>query len=152
MRKVFIGLCALAVTAITMIGCGGDDKDKTSQTTATQSTTITANETIDVPNVNNDLLADAESEIEQLDLETAEIEEHSDSVEKGRIIKTVPKAGSEVKKGLKVTLYVSKGSDQSPKSPSGSLEADGIGDVKMNTNGILANGRYFDATIGERGM
>ena len=131
MRKAFIGLCALAVIAITMIGCG-DDKDKSSQTTATQSTTTTANETVNVPNVNNDLLADAETEIEQLDLETAEIEEHSDSVDEGRVIKTVPKAGSEVKKGLKVTLYVSKGSDQSPKSPSGSLEADGIGDVKMN--------------------
>ncbi len=132
MRKVLIGLCAFAVAAFTMIGCGGGDKDKTSQTTTTQTTTATVSETVNVPNVNNDLLADAEAEIEQLDLETSKLEEHSDSVDKGRVIKTEPKAGSEVKKGLNVTLYVSKGSDQSPKSPSGSLKADGIGDVKMD--------------------
>ncbi len=132
MKKVLIGLCALAVAAFVMIGCGGDDKDKTSQTIAAQETTATVSETVNVPNVENDLQADAETEIKQLDLETAEQEAHSDSVEKGRVIKTEPKAGSEVKKGLKVTLYVSKGSDQSPKSPSGTLEADGIGDVKMD--------------------
>ncbi len=131
MKKALVSMFAVTVSVAIVAGCGGDDKDKTTGTTATQ-TTATISETVNVPDVNNDLLVDAETEIEQLDLETSKLEEHSDSVEKGRVIKTEPKGGSEVKKGLKVTLYVSNGSDQSPKSPSGSLEADGIGDVKMD--------------------
>ncbi len=46
---------------------------------------------------------------QKLDLEVKEVEETSDSVEAGRVIRSEPEAGEKIQTGDTVTLYVSKG-------------------------------------------
>lgn len=54
------------------------------------------------------------SEIKEYKITFDEVEEDSDDVEKGKIIKTVPATGSKVKKGTTVTVYVSNGNMKMP--------------------------------------
>jgi len=46
---------------------------------------------------------------QKLDLDVKEVEENSDTVEAGRVIRSEPEAGEKIQTGDKVTLYVSKG-------------------------------------------
>ena len=46
---------------------------------------------------------------QKLDLQIKEVEENSDTVEAGRVIRSDPDAGEEIKTGDTITLYVSKG-------------------------------------------
>ena len=54
------------------------------------------------------------SEIKEYKITFDEVEEDSDDVEKGKIIKTIPATGSKVKKGATVTVYVSNGNMKMP--------------------------------------
>lgn len=54
------------------------------------------------------------SEIKEYKITFDEVEEDSDDIEKGKIIKTVPTTGSKVKKGTTVTVYVSNGNMKMP--------------------------------------
>lgn len=66
---------------------------------------------IKVPNVSGMTIEEAESILKEegFIIATDDVEEYSDKVLEGNVIKTDPKAGRSVKKGYTVTLYISKG-------------------------------------------
>lgn len=62
-----------------------------------------------VPNVNNNTSSDAAAILQRNGFSTTESSEYSDTVEAGKVIRTSPAAGTEVEKGATITIYVSKG-------------------------------------------
>lgn len=69
-----------------------------------------------IPNVVGQTLEEARTRLSDpnLNLGTQVTEEFSDSVEKGRVIRTDPEVNSEVKSGSSVTIVVSKGPEPTP--------------------------------------
>ncbi len=68
-----------------------------------------------MPDLTNDTKNNAKARLEALDIRTADIiflEEESDEVEEGRVIRTDPKAGEALEEGDKVTVYISTGSNK----------------------------------------
>ena len=67
-------------------------------------------QTVSVPDVSDKTLAEARSLIEAKNLAVGDVvEENSDSVTAGNVIRTNPKAGDRQKEGSKVRIFVSKG-------------------------------------------
>ncbi len=66
---------------------------------------------IEVPNLVGKSIDDAESELKKLGLKWTEKREYNDEVEKEEIIRQDPEKGEEVKKGEKITIYISKGKE-----------------------------------------
>jgi serine/threonine-protein kinase len=64
---------------------------------------------VDVPDVSGQTATAASSRLTQLGFQVAQQEERSDSIPRGRVIRTSPKAGTEVEEGSTVTLIVSSG-------------------------------------------
>lgn len=69
-----------------------------------------------MPNLRNDTKNNAETRLKALDLNLNIIflEEESDEVEEGRVIRTDPEAGSQLNKKDTVTVYISTGSGKIP--------------------------------------
>ena len=66
-----------------------------------------------MPDLTNDTKNNAETRLNALDIQSSNIiflEEESDEVEEGRVIRTVPEAGMPLDEGDKVTVYISMGS------------------------------------------
>jgi len=68
-------------------------------------------EPITIPNLYDYEEAQAKAEIESLGLPVETIEEYSDTITKGRVIRTDPSSAIGVKKGRTVTIVVSKGKE-----------------------------------------
>ncbi len=72
---------------------------------------ITETKNVEIPDVSNMSVLDAEKALEKLGLvvqaETKEV--NSDTIEAGNVVKTSPQNGRTVKKGSNITLYVSSG-------------------------------------------
>ena len=72
------------------------------------------NKNIKIPNVSNLSKEDAESVLKEngisINNEIKEVE--SDSIEKGKVVKTEPSIGSSVKKGRSITIYISSGENK----------------------------------------
>lgn len=66
-------------------------------------------EIISVPDLLGKLLNEATVELEQLGLQVDKSREYSEDVEKDRIIRQSPQPGTEIKKGVTVSLVVSRG-------------------------------------------
>lgn len=66
-------------------------------------------EIISVPDLIGKLLNEATVELEQLGLQVDKSREYSEDVEKDRIIRQSPQPGTEIKKGVTVSLVVSRG-------------------------------------------
>ncbi len=75
---------------------------------------LTITKDITVPDVSGLTKATAREKIEKLGLKTSDVvkTDYTSEVEKGKISKTKPAAGSKVKKGATITLYKSSGSDK----------------------------------------
>ena len=75
---------------------------------------LTVTKDITVPDVSGLTKASARDKLEKLGLKPNEVvkTDYTSEVEKGKISKTDPAAGSKVKKGAKITLYKSSGSDK----------------------------------------
>lgn len=73
-----------------------------------------ANKTVKIPNVSNLSREDAESVLKEngisVNSEVKQIE--SDTIEKGKVVKTDPSIGTSVKKGRSITIYVSSGENK----------------------------------------
>lgn len=73
-----------------------------------------SNKTIRIPNISNLSKEDAESVLKEngitttIDVKTIE----SDTIEKGKVVKTEPSIGSAIKEGRNVTIYVSSGENK----------------------------------------
>lgn len=73
-----------------------------------------SNKTIRIPNISNLSKEDAESVLREngittnIDVKTIE----SDTIEKGKVVKTEPSIGSAIKEGRNVTIYVSSGENK----------------------------------------
>ncbi len=66
-------------------------------------------EMVRVPNLTNKTMREAEVEFKNLGFEMEVKEEFSDKIEKGRVTRTDPEAGTMVKAGSIITVYQSKG-------------------------------------------
>ena len=75
---------------------------------------ITGGKEVKVPDVSNMTVETAKKELEDVGLEitSKDIEQASDEVEEGKVIKTDPEEGRSVKKGTKIQLYVSTGTSK----------------------------------------
>lgn len=75
---------------------------------------ITGGKEVKVPDVSNMTVEKAKKELEDVGLEitSKDIEQASDEVEEGKVIKTDPEEGRSVKKGTKIQLYVSTGTSK----------------------------------------
>lgn len=73
-----------------------------------------SNKTVEVPDVSGMTVSKAEKKLENKGFEVATKikKEVNDKVKEGRVIETDPEAGRNVKKGTKITLIVSKGSEK----------------------------------------
>ena len=67
---------------------------------------------VQVPDVTNQSLDDAQSRLRDANLDYRVLQETSDSVDAGKVTRTDPPAGSQVEKGAIVNLYVSTGKAQ----------------------------------------
>lgn len=68
-----------------------------------------------MPDLTNDTKNNAKARLEALDIKTGDIiflEEESDAVEEGRVIRTIPEAGKPLNEGDQVTVYISIGSNK----------------------------------------
>ena len=76
--------------------------------------TITGGKTVKVPDVKDMSITQATSYLEEKGFKVAskQKKEYDDKVSKNKVIKTDPKKNSKVKKGSKITLIVSRGSDK----------------------------------------
>lgn len=66
-----------------------------------------------MPDLKNDTKNNAEARLNALDIKSGDIiflEEESEDVEEGRVIRTIPEAGKPLNEGDKVTVYISMGS------------------------------------------
>lgn len=66
-------------------------------------------ESVQIPDVEGRSAAEAKRMLEEAGLQVTITESFSDDKDKGTVIRTVPIAGSETKKGAQVTVHVSKG-------------------------------------------
>lgn len=66
---------------------------------------------IAVPNVTDKTKDDAEYQLDQEGFKVDFVEEYSDSVKKGRVVKTTPEIGSEVAEGSTIMVTISKGAE-----------------------------------------
>ena len=75
---------------------------------------ITGGKEVKVPDVSNMTVEKAKKKLEDvgLDITSKDIEQASDEVEEGKVIKTDPEEGRSVKKGTKIQLYVSTGTSK----------------------------------------
>ena len=75
---------------------------------------ITGGKEVKVPDVSNMTVEKAKKKLEDVGLEITsnDIEQASDEVEEGKVIKTDPEEGRSVKKGTKIQLYVSTGTSK----------------------------------------
>ena len=69
---------------------------------------------VSVPNVTGQPLADARDTLAEAGFGHTTTEEHSDSVEEGRVIRTEPGANEEVDSGTTITIVVSSGPEPTP--------------------------------------
>ncbi|MDN5822320.1 MAG: PASTA domain-containing protein, partial [Brachybacterium sp.] len=69
---------------------------------------------VSVPNVTGQPLADAQRTLGDAGFGHTDTEEHSDSVEKGRVIRTEPGANKSVERGATITIVVSSGPKATP--------------------------------------
>lgn len=69
---------------------------------------------VKVPDVTNMTVLEAEQTLEKLGFEVSTIVEevYSDTIEEGKIVKTVPSVNRTIKKGSVITLYQSKGTEK----------------------------------------
>ena len=69
---------------------------------------------VKVPDVTNMTVLDAENELKKVGFEVNTIVEevYSDTIEEGKIVKTVPSVNRTIKKGSVITLYQSKGTEK----------------------------------------
>ena len=69
---------------------------------------------VKVPDVTNMTVLEAEETLEKLGFEVSTIVEevYSDTIEEGKIVKTVPSVNRTIKKGSVITLYQSKGTEK----------------------------------------
>ncbi len=105
-------------------------------------------ELIMVPDLIGKLLKDARRELSQLGLELTRTSEYSDDIDKDAIIRQSPAAGTEVKKGLTVSVVVSKGPEMSKVPEVRELsEAEAIN--LITNEGLEADVQYIKA--GEKG-
>ena len=77
-------------------------------------TKLTANKHIKLPNISNLSREDAESVLKESGISVStEIKEvESDTIEKGKVVKTEPSIGSTVKQGRTITIYISSGENK----------------------------------------
>ncbi|MCP3739046.1 Stk1 family PASTA domain-containing Ser/Thr kinase [Rossellomorea sp. BNER] len=67
---------------------------------------------VNVPDVSGEEVEEAISELDTVGLVVdKEIEQHSDEIPEGYVIKTDPKAGSKIKEGKSINLYISSGKE-----------------------------------------
>ena len=74
-------------------------------------TAIKSVKMIEVPNVADKTKDDAKYQLEQQGFKVDFVEAHSDSVKKGRVVKTTPEIGSDAEEGSTIMLTISKGPD-----------------------------------------
>lgn len=82
--------------------------------------TISSGETegdIPVPDLRNELAEDAQAELLKLKLKYEKIEEESDSIAEGYVIKQSPSKGVKVQEGATILLHVSKGAAEEREVP-----------------------------------
>lgn len=91
--------------------------------TATVDTEV--EDTVSLPDLTNQTLEYAQQRLSKYNITISTVEEYSESVESGKIIKTDPVAETEVKEGSSIVAYISKGSNQvSVPNVKGYTEAD----------------------------
>lgn len=74
-------------------------------------TVSTGSESVTVPNVAGKTRAEADGAIVASNLSASHEEEYSSSVGQGKVIRTVPAAGTKVEKNSNVIIYISKGKE-----------------------------------------
>lgn len=89
---------------------------------------------VPVPELENESVADAEKKLDALGLKSEQEYVYDVSVEEGKVSYTSPGTGTEVEKGTIVTLYISKGGDDSSEEGEDSDEPVTMPDVRGQTS------------------
>ncbi len=125
-------------------------------TTAAPPTTIP---NVKLANVTGKPLAEAKKSLEAQGITVSVVEEESESVEKGRVIRQSISANETVQKGTPVTLYVSKGTSKNTKSYDQKVVVTAASGSSYGTltlyeweNGGWVNKFSCDATVGGDGI
>ena len=108
---VFIIGIVVFLVVLFSSGGSGDDRPQASLpvTSSEESPDPDGEEAVIPEDIVNTELRMAKYRLDQLGIEYEEVEDYSNSVTEGRIIKTIPGPGETVKKGTKITLVKSKG-------------------------------------------
>lgn len=72
----------------------------------------TTDEEVELPDLSGLMLNEAVTELSKLGLESESVLEFSDTVENGQVMSQNPKAGTKVKKDMKIQLVISKGPEK----------------------------------------
>lgn len=88
----------------------GTQVEEGSTVTLTVISTDADTETVKVPNVTGDTFEEAQSELRASGLSATRVEESSETIQEGYVIRTDPDAGEEVATGSTITVVVSTGS------------------------------------------
>jgi len=90
---------------------------KVPKNTVLKLTYSTGPKQIDIPNVQGDTKGSAEIALENAGFEVAFAEgDFSDSVPEGSVLKTDPSSGGQAEEGTTITVYLSKGKEERPKT------------------------------------
>jgi len=90
---------------------------KVPKNTVLKLTYSTGPKQIDVPNVQGDSKGSAEISLENAGFEVVFAEgDYSDNVPEGSVLKTDPSSGSQAEEGATITVYLSKGKEERPKT------------------------------------
>ncbi len=104
----FIGLWGISSDN----GEGSDDGNQPAVTESAAPGATADSETFTLPDYEDRLKDDVATDLGNHDFEVTYVEEASDNIEKGRVIRTNPAAGTEMKEGDQVEVVVSTGKEQ----------------------------------------
>ncbi|MDO8143779.1 MULTISPECIES: transglycosylase domain-containing protein [unclassified Isoptericola] len=99
-------------TVVNVYDTGGSVQTGSTVTLWVSTGKVEEQQKVAVPNVVGQSAGSAESQLNRVGLSTAVVEEPSNQVQRGQVIRTEPGAGSEVESGSTVTMVVSSGPQQ----------------------------------------
>ena len=112
---ILVFIIGIVVFLVVLFSSGGGDGDREQGALPIPSSDTSESpdpdgEEVEIPaNIINAELRVARYRLDQLGIEYDEVEDYSDSITVGRVIKTIPDVGETVKKGERITLVTSKG-------------------------------------------
>lgn len=95
-----------------------------------------------MPDFSNDDVFDVREKLNAMGLEYTELEEVDDTVENGKVIRTVPSSGEKIKAGDTVTIYVSKNENATVTVPDIVTMSPEMAKLELESAGLVLDTNY----------